>query len=93
MCVTLQLLIEYLTPRLRKFREQIDAIMDEDAKTLQLASALAIVHILVSKHLLGEVDRKLFTPLCHALLLKPSSPTTVESYDRLKQHYDQDMLK
>ncbi len=91
--IFLQFLVEYLTPRMTKFCEQQEAVLDEDEKVLQLASALAIVHLIVKHDMWASLDNQFITPLCHALLLKPSSPTTVDSYDRLKEHYDPKMLK
>ncbi len=91
--IFLQFLVEYLTPRLTRFLEQQEAVLDEDEKVLQLASALAIVHLIVKHEMWASLDLQFITPLCHALLLKPSSPTTLDSYDRLKEHYDQKMLK
>ncbi len=91
--IFLQFLLEYLTPRLTIFREQQKAILDEDEKVLRLASALAIVHLIVKYKMWSCLEHDFITPLCHALLLKPSSPTSLDSYVRLKEHYDQKMLK
>ncbi len=87
------MILDYIRPRLDIFQQQKEATLHGDEKALQLASALAILNILVQYDLLKDCDHTVTNPLCYALLLKPSNTTSIESYQQLKDHYDPEMLK